>query len=305
MTVKKISLEQILNALQAVSPTVHGPVEDVFADHIADPKKTTATTLDWVNSIKTNKQEIAEGTPAKVILADAEVVYSDAMKAAGKTLIIVPNPKMAFSLVANEFFVEKEEPGIHPTAVIHPEAEIGPDVYIGPYVHIGKAKIGKGTVISAYVRIYDKVTIGENCFFKEGAVIGGAGFGYEKDSQGNRFRFPQIGGVIIGNYVEVGGNTCIDRGALSDTVIGDHTKIDNLCHISHNVDLGRNVMVIACSEISGSCVLGDDVWVGPNTSIRDHRKVGAGALLGMGSVVVKDVPADEVWTGNPAKLLNR
>ncbi len=305
MTVKKVSLEQILNALGTVNPTVHGPVLNVFADHIADPKKTTATTLDWVNSIKNNKQEIAEGTPAKVILADVEVVYSYAMKAAGKTLITVPNPKMAFSLVANAFFVEKEEAGIHPTAVIHPEAEIGTDVHIGPYVHIGKAKIGKGTVISAFVRIYDKVTIGENCFFKEGAVIGGAGFGYEKDSEGNRFRFPQIGGVIIGNYVEVGGNTCIDRGALSDTVIGDHTKIDNLCHISHNVDLGSNVMVTACSEISGSCVLGDDVWVGPNTSIRDHRKVGAGALLGMGSVVVKDVPADEVWTGNPAKLLNR
>ncbi len=303
MNKKIISIQSIINLLEGTIIEVVGPVDGIYIDNIADVENTVETTLDWVNPVKKNKQQIAETSLAKVILVDNNVVYSDIMKRSEKTLIVVDNPKMAFSLVGNAFFVQKEKPGIHPTAIIDPEAQLGKDVYVGPYVHIGNAKIGDGCRISSFVRIYDNVLIGKNCYFKEGAVIGGPGFGFERDESGNRFRFPQIGKVVIGDHVEVGANSCIDRGALSDTILEDYVKIDNLCQIAHNVHLGKNVVITGCSAVSGSCVLGDDVWVGPNSIIRDQRKIGKNAFIGMGSVVMRNVPEGEVWAGNPAKSI--
>ncbi len=300
----KIPLQTIISFLGSKIIEVKGPIDDVYVDNIVDVAHTVETTLDWVNPVKKNKQQIAENSLAKVILVDKDVVYSDTLKKSGKTLVFVENPKVAFSLAGNAFFVQKEAPSIHPTAIIDPDAQIGENVFIGPYVVIGKTQIGDDCRISSFVRIYDNVIVGNNCFFKDGAVIGGPGFGFEKDENGNRFRFPQIGRVIIGNEVEIGANTCVDRGALSDTIIEDYVKIDNLCQIAHNVHLGKNVVITACSEVSGSCVLGDDVWVGPNSTIRDQRKVGKNAFVGMGSVVMKDVPEGEVWAGNPARNIS-
>ena len=148
-------------------------------------------------------------------------------------------------------------------------------------------------------------TCRNGCVIKSGAVLGGAGFGYERDSDGNLFRFPQIGQLIIGDYVEVGANTCIDCGALSDTVIGHHTKINNLCHIAHNNKIGNNVIITGCVNISGSNKIEDNVWIAPNASVRGWVHIGNGATIGMGAVVVKDVPANEIWVGNPAHKLEK
>lgn len=134
-------------------------------------------------------------------------------------------------------------------------------------------------------------------------VIGGAGFGFERDEQGNRFPFPQVGGEIIGDNVEVRSNTCIDRGSLSDTIIGDHTKINNLCHIAHNNHIGRIVVIAGCVNVSGSNVIDDDVWIAPNSSIRGFVHLGEGCMVGMGAVVVKNIPPHEVWVGNPARKI--
>lgn len=300
MRYTRIQITEIIRILNNNVIKTEGPIENVYIDNISDVKHTTETTLDWINPNKLDKQIIVEKTLAKVVLVDTSVVYSDKLKNQNKTLIYVKNPKYALSIVGNNFFVEKIQPGIHSTAIISDKAIIGENVYIGPYCVIGNVTIGNNTTILSNVRIYDDVQIGNNCYIKEGVVIGGAGFGYEIDDEGNRFRFPQIGGVIIGNDVEIGSNTCIDRGALSNTVIGDYAKIDNLCHIAHNVEIGKNAMIIACSEISGSCTIGEKSWISPNVSIRDWRKVGKNSLVGIGSVVVKDIPDDEVWMGNPA-----
>lgn len=297
----QISISEILNILEKEVYRVEGPIENVYIDNIADVKHINESTLDWINPNKTNKQTIAETTLAKVILVDESVTYSELVKSKNKTLIHVKDPKYALSIVGNNFFVEKIRPEIHSTAIISNEAKIGHNVYIGPYCVIGDVTIGNNTTILSNVRIYDNVQIGNNCYIKEGCVIGGAGFGYETDELGNRFRFPQIGGVIIGDNVEIGSNTCIDRGALSDTIIKDFAKIDNLCHIAHNVEIGRNAMIVACSEISGSCNIGNNSWISPNVSIRDWRKIGNNSLVGIGSVVVKDIPDNETWMGNPAK----
>lgn len=300
MKKKVLPLSDLLDFLGKSVINVIGNRNGVYIDNLADVANVNETTLDWINPAKTNKQEIAESSKAKVLLVDSSIE-----PIIDKTLIVVANPKVALAKIGNQFFAYKYEVGIHPTAIISPNAKIGKNVYVGPYCVIDDAEIGDGCIIESNVRIYGCVIIGEGGKIKSGAVIGGEGFGFEKDDDGNRFRFPQIGGVIIGDYVEIGGNTCIDRGALSDTIIEDYAKIGNLCQIAHNVHIGRNAMVTACSEISGSCSVGEGAWIGPNTSIRDWRNVGDHSLTGIGSVVVKDVPSNEVWAGNPAKPLKR
>lgn len=300
---KKIQLKQIVELLENQIVAIFGTIDGVFIDNLADVQHVDATTLDWINPTRTDGQRLAELSPARTILVDAKIVYSEKLKQDNKTLVVVKDPKLALAIVGNEIFVQKFAPGIHNTAIIDDKAEIASTATIGAYAVIGKARIGKGTVISPFVRVYDNVVIGDNCFVKEGAIIGGAGFGFERDEDGNRFRFPQIGGVVIGNHVEIGANTCIDRGALSDTILEDFAKVDNLCHIAHNAHIGKNAVVVACAEVSGSCTIGEDTWVGPNACIRDQRMVGANSLIGMGAVVANNVPDNEVWAGNPAKQM--
>lgn len=304
MIIKRIYIKDILtflgNQVITIDGCQEGEQETLYIDNLADVERVNETTLDWINPSKANKQQIAEGSKAKVLLVD-EAIHS----IKGKVLIHVKNPKVALADVGNHFFVEKPEPGIHHTAIIHPEAKIGKDVTIGAYSVIGKATIGDNCVIDSNVRIYDSVIVGHNCVIKAGAILGGAGFGYEKDENGNKYRFPQIGQLIMGDYVEVGSNTCIDRGALADTVIGDYTKINNLCHIAHNNKIGRNVIITGCVNVSGSNVIDDNVWLAPNSSIRGWVHIGEGATVGMAAVVTKNIPAHETWVGNPARKLEK
>ena len=304
MIIKRIYLSEILDFLgtRVLSVEVASDKEltELYIDNLAEVERVNETTLDWINPSKANKQDIAEGSKAKVMLVDETIT-----PIANKVLIKVKNPKVALADVGNHFFVEKPEPGIHPTAIIHPEAQIGKDVTIGAYSVIGKATIGDNCVIDSNVRIHDCVQMGNRCVVKSGAVIGGDGFGFEKDADGNHFRFPQLGGVIIGDDVEIGANTCIDRGSLADTIIGHHTKINNLCHIAHNNVIGNNVEITGCCNVSGSNTIEDDVWISPNASIRGWIHIGKGATVGMGAVVVKNIPEGETWVGNPARKLEK
>lgn len=300
MIYKKIEIIQILQFLGNKVLKVIGPIDGLYIDNLADVERVNETTLDWVKPSNSNKQQVAECSKARVLLVDSGVQHID-----GKTLIVVARPKATLAEIGNHFFVEKHEPNIHPTAIIHPEAIIGANVSVGAYSVIGKATIGDGCIIDSNVRIYDDVVMGKQCLIKAGSVLGGAGFGYEKDENGNRFRFPQIGLLVLGDDVEVGSNSCIDRGALSDTMIGDHTKINNLCHIAHNNKIGKNVIITGCVNISGSNVIDDNVWIAPNASIRGWVHIGEGATIGMAAVVVKDVPSHETWVGNPARKLEK
>lgn len=300
MIVKRIELIDIVEFLGGRVLNITGSIKGVWIDNLAEVERVNETTLDWINPSKPNKQQIAEGSRAKVLLVDTSV-----QPISNKILIAVKNPKVALAEIGNHFFVEKMKPGIHPTAIIHPEAQIGKEVSVGPYCVIGEAVIGDGCVLDSNVRVYDDVVMGRNCVIKAGAVLGGAGFGYERDEEGNKFRFPQIGQLIMGDYVEVGSNTCIDRGALADTVIGDYTKINNLCHIAHNNKIGKNVTITGCVNISGSNVIDDNVWIAPNASIRGWVHIGEGSTVGMAAVVVKNIPANETWVGNPAHKLEK
>lgn len=220
------------------------------------------------------------------------------------TLIPTVNPRAAFAQASARYFSPPVLAGVAETARVHPTARIDPSASIGEFTVIREnVVIGAGTEIRDHVVIGRNVTIGDSTLVKSHAVIGEEGFGIEKDASGNNFRIPHLGSVRIGNSVEVGCFTTVCSGTISPTVIGDYSKIDDHVHISHNCRLGRNVIVTACAEVSGSVVLDDEVWLGPNSSIIQGVTLGKGALLGIGAVALKSIAADEVRVGNPARQI--
>ena len=301
---KKLFISEIIDFLGDEIIATHGLHTGQYIDNLSDAANADEFTLDWVPN-PTDAQNIAEESKAKVLLVNESVTYSNSMKVSGKALIVVKSPKQTLTKIGNHFFVSRPKPGIHPTAIVSPDAIIGKDVTIGPYCVIGAATIGDRCVFDSHVRVMDGVVMGSDCDVKVGAVLGGSGFGFVKDDDGNKIRFPQIGGLIIGNHVEIGANTCIDRGALSDTEIGDYTKINNLCHIAHNNKIGRNVTITGCVNVSGSNIIDDRVWIAPNASIRGFIHIGEGSVVGMGAVATKDIPAGETWVGDPAHKMEK
>ena len=189
------------------------------------------------------------------------------------------------------------------TAVIKSK-NVGENCFIGHHSFIGAdVTLEDNVYVGHNVTIQNRVYIKENTIIGSGCVIGGDGFGYYKDDRGISKKVPHFGGVIIGKNVEIGSNTCIDRGTLDDTIIGDYVKIDNLCHIAHNVQIGEKSKVIALSVLAGSCKLGEAVYVAPGTLVKNQVKVGAGSVIGMGGMVLKDVEKGKVMVGAPAKVL--
>lgn len=199
---------------------------------------------------------------------------------------------------------DKTQFKIHPTAIIHDEAEIAENVAIGANCIIGKSVIGKGTIIGSNSIIQDKTVIGDRVVIKSSVVIGGDGYGYVKNNN-KQIKFPHIGGVVVEDEVHIGSNTCIDRGSLGNTIIGKNTKIDNLVHIAHNVQIGENCNIIALSIIGGSTIIGNNTWISPSVSVRDAITIGSNSLIGLGAVVIKSIPDNEVWMGNPAKFFKK
>ena len=221
-----------------------------------------------------------------------------------KTLVLVENPRLWFIRCVKAFFPQKRRVGIHPTVIIGENCHISDDVFIGPYTVIGNDVIVEsGSSIFSGVRILDRVRIGKNVIIKSGSVIGSDGFGYEKNEAGVYERFPHFGSVIIEDNVNIGANTCIDRGTLSDTIIGKGTKIDNLVHIAHNVVIGKNCIIVCLSCIAGGAQIGDGAWIAPLAVIRDGISVGKNAIVGMGAVVTKNVDDYDVVAGVPARSI--
>lgn len=218
-----------------------------------------------------------------------------------------PYPRLTLIHFLQEFWIEPEwdyEANANPC--IHPNAQIADNVRIGPFTLIGPdVVIGRGSRIGSNCHI-EHTEIGCDVKIANSVTIGGVGYGYEDDPvSGDILQFPHTGGILIGDRVDIGSNTCVDRGSIGDTVIGNDCKIDNLIHIAHNVKMGARCKVIALAIIGGSVTLGDDAWIAPAAAIRDWCKVGKGAVVGLGAIVTKDVPAHETVVGNPARIISK
>ena len=209
---------------------------------------------------------------------------------------------------------------IHPTAVVHETAKLGKDCQIGAGCYIGKdVVLADGVILYPNVTIMDETTIGAHtivwsgtvirerteigayCIFHTNVSIGADGFGYRPSDDGRGLvKIPQIGNVIIGNGVEIGANSCVDRGKFSSTIIGDGCKIDNLVQIAHNCVMGRSCIMAGHSGLAGSVTLGDGVIIGGSASVKDHTTIHSGATIGAGSGVMGDVAAGKIMLGYPA-----
>ena len=213
------------------------------------------------------------------------------------------------------------ETEIHPTAVIHETAKIGADCKVGPNCYVGKdVELGNGVILYPNVCVFDETIIGDNtiiwsgtiirerciigshCIFHTNVSIGADGFGYRPSEDGRQLvKIPQIGNVIIGHYVEIGANSCVDRAKFSSTIVGDGCKIDNLVQIAHNSTMGRSCIMAGHSGLAGSVTLGDGVTIGGSASIKDHTTIHSGATVGAGSGVLNDVEAGKTVLGYPAQ----
>ena len=256
----------------------------------------------------------AEQSAASAILVGGKV------SSAKKTLIRVANPRVAFAKVLPLFFPEPVfAPGIHPTAVVAASAKIDPTAHVGPHCVVGeRVVLGARTVLQGgnhigadsalaadtnlfpNVTIYSRTQIGARVRIHAGAVIGADGFGYVFDAGAHR-KVPQIGHVVIGDDVEIGANTTVDRGALGATVIGRGTKIDNLVQIGHNVVIGEHCIIVAQTGVAGSTKLGNYVVIGGQAGLAGHIQIGDRAQIAGQSGVMHNIPDGEKWFGTPAQ----
>ncbi len=270
---------------------------------------TSAYAADWARS-KASAVLISNSVESAIDKADARPV------------IMVTDAEKSMILLLELFQVDQSLPdlGIHPTAFLHPTAKIGQQVRIGPHVSIDSGcQIGEGVILYPGVRLYSDVSVGtgsilhsnvvirQKCqvgrgvILHQGVSIGADGFGYRPAPNGAGLaKIPHVGNVIIEDGVEIGANSCVDRGKFGSTRIGAGTKIDNLCQIGHNCRIGRCCLIAALSGMAGSVVMGDGVQVGGKVGIADHLKIGNGAKIGAQSGVTRDIPAGASWLGYPA-----
>lgn len=229
------------------------------------------------------------------------------------------NPTLAFAKLAELFSPRKaESAGISQGAFTSPGALIGRDVTIFPFAYIGRdcevgdgaviysgvylgngSKVGEASILHPNVVVCHGVTIGKNVVVHAGSVIGADGFGYARAEDGSHYKVPQLGGVIIGDNVEIGANVCIDRATQGNTIIEAGTKIDNLVQIGHNVRVGKNSIIVSQVGISGSCRLGENVTLAGQVGVKDHVTIGDNAIVGGRSGVTKNIAPGAVVSGFP------
>jgi UDP-3-O-[3-hydroxymyristoyl] glucosamine N-acyltransferase len=285
---------------------------------VSSPQSATSDSLVFVDDAQ--YLDTALGSSAAAIIA------GDFASAAtsSKPMLISAQPRLTFARAAKLLHDSESNRTIDPSAIVSASAKIGKNVAIGARTILGEhvkvgdeTTIGAGSVIGDHVvignhcridpnvTIYPGTTIGNRVIVQAGAVLGSEGFGYVRDSETGRYeQFPQIGRLVIEDNVEIGANSTIDRGALDETRIRRGTKIDNLVHIGHNVQIGHDVIIAAQTGISGSAVIENSVIIGGQVGIADHVRIEAGAILGAQSgIPTKKVIRGKgvVFWGTPAR----
>ena len=309
---KSITIEQI-------NDCVKGTIVGNTTHEITAPEqleKASATQISFIGSKKYEK--LWETSNAAVAIVNDDISIEPG---ANRAFIKVKNADLAMSQVLELFAPPTPlfDVDIHPSAIVDKTAVIGKGTRIGAGSYIGpKVVLGENLTIYPNVTVLDECTIGNNTIIWSGAVVrerchigsgcilhpnstvGADGFGFRPCAERGLVKIPQIGNVIIGNNVEIGANSCVDRAKFSSTVLGDGCKIDNLVQIGHNSILGKFCIMAGHSGLAGSVTLGDGVIIGGSASIKDHVTIGDGAMVGAGSGVATDVPAGKTVLGYPA-----
>jgi UDP-3-O-[3-hydroxymyristoyl] glucosamine N-acyltransferase len=265
-----------------------------------DPDNARADVLSWCSA---KNQQVLPQVKAGAIICP---LSAESMELSPDcTFIFCADPRAAYRDAFNALFPRKAHQAFRSqTAVVASSARIGDRVHIGHHVVIEEGcTIGDGCFIGHQTVLHENTVLGRNVSIGCNCTIGGMGFGYQPNVSGDYELMPHVGNVVIEDDVEIGNNTCVDRGALGSTRIRRNVKVDNLVHIAHNADIGENSLVIAHAMVAGSCEVGANAWIAPSAAILNKRKVGAGAMVGLGAVVVKDVEPGTTVAGNPARVL--
>ncbi|CAM8396102.1 LpxD UDP-3-O-[3-hydroxymyristoyl] [Candidatus Methylopumilus universalis] len=253
---------------------------------------------------------LLKSTKAAVVIID-----KDDLPDRSGTSIVIDNPYLYFAKVSQLLNPSKTlKKAIHISAIIHPSCKLGQDIYIGPNVvidenvsiddgvviHAGSmieadSVIGKASVIHPHVVIKANTVIGKNCTLYAGCVIGSDGFGYAKDDS-KWLAIPQIGRVILGDNVDIGSNSTIDRGALDDTIISSGVKIDNLVQIGHNCMIGENTIIAGCVGIAGSAKIGKNCAIGGAAMILGHLSITDDVTISPGSMITRSIKTSGTYT---------
>ena len=232
------------------------------------------------------------------------IAPSDAIVPSSCSHIYSENPRKQYADVVRTYFAPEREVGISTSAVIDPTAILGAEVFIGHNVVIeAGVTIGDSATIGHNSTVLQNSFIGNDVSIGHNSVIGSIGFGLEEDDNGEWVRIPHLGKVVIEDGVEIGSSTVIARGTIKETRIGKNCKIDDNVFIAHNVHIDHNSVVIANAEVSGSVLIGKNCWIGPAVTVLEKVRIGDNAFIGIGSVVIRDVPEGKVVIGNPGKVL--
>lgn len=270
--------------------------------------------LTFVSSPRYAKQLRGARAAAVLVPAGLEIPRE------GNTFIRVPDPHLALGRVLELFFPEEvPEPSVDATAHLGRGVELGTGVTVGPHAILGEGvRLGDRSQVGAFAYLEAGVEVGPDCRIAHscsllartrlgarvrlhpGVRLGTEGFGYAAGS-GGRVRIPQVGRCLIGDDVEIGANSTVDRGSLGDTIVGSGTKIDNLVHIGHNVRIGNNCVIVAQVGIAGSVEVGHDVILAGQAGVADHLRIGDGARIAAQAGVIGDVPPGTTYSGYPAR----
>ena len=302
-----------------ISKLVGGQVVGNEHQIVTSPEQLENATIDQITFIGHKKYErLWSESKAGVAIVNSDIAIEPGEN---RSFIKVANADLAMSKVLALFAPAPPifDHEIHPTAVIHETASIaagvriGAGCYVGPNVQLGEnvtlypnvtvldeSSIGKNSVLWPGAVVRERCHVGSDCILHPNATIGADGFGFRPDPQLGLVKIPQIGNVVLGNNVEIGANSSVDRGKFSSTILGDGCKIDNLVQIGHNSVLGKFCIMAGNSGLAGSVTLGNGVIVGGSASIKDHLTIGDGAIVGAGSGVAADVPAGKTVLGYPA-----
>jgi len=302
----------------AIDAVLEGPA-DILVSGVSSITEARPGDITFMMNAKFAKEWSTSKATVGIIQEDMKIAGHDPTV---RALLRVKRPDIAMAQVLALFDSHYEEmsTGIHESAAIDPTATIGDDVKIGPFVFVGpNAVLCKGVILRSHVRVGSNCEIGANTTLQAGVVIehdcivgescqlhsnvsiGTDGFGFCPSSDMSKLiKITHIGNVVIGNNVEIGANSCVDRGKFVATTIGNGTKIDNLVQIGHNVKIGKNCVLAAGTGLGGSVQIGNWVQIGAQVGIAPHCKVGEGAKIGAKSGVMHDIPAGEEWLGVPA-----